>query len=823
MDENSAHNNIDIFNFKFVNRSKERNELYNFIYQEKINVLWVNGVRGVGKSFFLNKCIGELNKDNSLIYYHVNIDENENSYIEKILIALSEDEKGLTKYIKNNYKMILLDFTKNILNKTIIPSDYQEFASILFDKAKNLKFQKTGGRQHSLEKVLLEYLLDMRDRSKIVLILDNFMYCDNESLDILENVLKTISLSENLKVIIVTTDENMLTDYRITKFLIEKILHTRLTIAGFDKDIYFKKILAGIFGNEEKVLNISNDLFNLCKGRANELKNFIRNLYLKNGLTVNKKGIKINYEVFYKLICSRYINFDFLSLSRNQRIIVETIALFNHSISIKILFEYFSYVTFSDDSSQYIKMTKRKISEIVAELIDLNIIIEKPTHKGIHLTFSHDSIYIAMKMYLKDHANTALKNYKHELISSFLLENEKKLIPDLLTKEENDYILAYQSYCSQSDNWISLNFKVAYFLFEKQEYTNSLEHINRILNYSIVINDKYKLFASRIHYEIGDYAKSENIINAINIELLSNKNKITFLIIKGKIKSFKDPEKALHCYEKALSLLKSDSKKVELLYLILMCINDFIDQANKGRKLFRSIVDNKNIKKNHSRYLGYIYRCSVYFCSRKESNFYLSKALIIAKKNNDHLELGRTYNNISFFYLNNSEYSTAKKYIIKSITLLSNIKLHEVAYPLTNLILILMKEKNWNEAIQKIQNTRLWNRSYFIEKVLKLYEMIVSFYSGDNIKTQKLIKFLLVLQNSGELLDCHSNYNILINIAIIRSKQGYRKEALEMCTKCKIYISTSTTQSEYADIIQQISEENVSIDFRPWIVTFGHD
>ena len=117
MDENSAHNNIDIFNFKFVNRSKERNELYNFIYQKNINILWVNGVRGVGKSFFLNKCIDELNKDNSLIYYHVNIDENENSYIEKILIALSKNEKGLTRYIKNNYKMILLDFTKNILNK----------------------------------------------------------------------------------------------------------------------------------------------------------------------------------------------------------------------------------------------------------------------------------------------------------------------------------------------------------------------------------------------------------------------------------------------------------------------------------------------------------------------------------------------------------------------------------------------------------------------------------------------------------------------------------------------------------------------------------
>ena len=91
-------------------------------------------------------------------------------------------------------------------------------------------------------------------------------------------------------------------------------------------------------------------------------------------------------------------------------------------------------------------MTKRKIFEIVAELIDLNIILEKPTHKGIHLTFSHDSIYIAMKIYLNDQTNTALKNYKHKSIFSFLLESKNKLIPDLLTKEENDYILAYQSY-----------------------------------------------------------------------------------------------------------------------------------------------------------------------------------------------------------------------------------------------------------------------------------------------------------------------------------------------------------------------------------------
>ena len=129
---------------------------------------------------------------------------------------------------------------------------------------------------------------------------------------------------------------------------------------------------------------------------------------------------------------------------------------------------------------------------------------------------------------------------------------------------------------------------MAYAFFEKQEYTNALEHINRILNYSISINDKYKLFASKVYYEIGDYAEAEKIINAIDIEVLSNKNKIAFFIIKGKIKSFKDPDNTLSCYEKALSLLKSDSRKVELLYLILMCLNNLIDQKNKGRNLFFS-------------------------------------------------------------------------------------------------------------------------------------------------------------------------------------------------------------------------------------------
>ena len=103
-----------------------------------------------------------------------------------------------------------------------------------------------------MEKVLLEYLSHMRNKGKIVLILDNFMYCDNESLEILENVLKTISLSENIKVIVVTTDEDMLTDYRITEFLIEKILHKKMTIAGFDKDIYFKKILVSNFWQQRK-------------------------------------------------------------------------------------------------------------------------------------------------------------------------------------------------------------------------------------------------------------------------------------------------------------------------------------------------------------------------------------------------------------------------------------------------------------------------------------------------------------------------------------------------------------------------------------------
>ena len=50
------HTNTDIFDFKFVDRKVEKNIVKEFIQSED-SVLWIDGIHGVGKSYFIEKYI----------------------------------------------------------------------------------------------------------------------------------------------------------------------------------------------------------------------------------------------------------------------------------------------------------------------------------------------------------------------------------------------------------------------------------------------------------------------------------------------------------------------------------------------------------------------------------------------------------------------------------------------------------------------------------------------------------------------------------------------------------------------------------------------
>ena len=63
--------NVDLLNFKFVDREREKRILKNFMNDNTPEFLWILGNSGVGKSFFLQNTLFNEGKG-SKIYININ-------------------------------------------------------------------------------------------------------------------------------------------------------------------------------------------------------------------------------------------------------------------------------------------------------------------------------------------------------------------------------------------------------------------------------------------------------------------------------------------------------------------------------------------------------------------------------------------------------------------------------------------------------------------------------------------------------------------------------------------------------------------------------
>ena len=93
-----------------------------------------------------------------------------------------------------------------------------------------------------------------------------------------------------------------------------------------------------------------NDIYELCNGLPDNLRNFIRQLYIKNGIHISYEGFTIVEEKAVELIYNKSINFDPNTLNKSQMLIVQILALFHRPMSFKMLEDFITSV--NDDKTQ---------------------------------------------------------------------------------------------------------------------------------------------------------------------------------------------------------------------------------------------------------------------------------------------------------------------------------------------------------------------------------------------------------------------------------------------------------------------------------------
>lgn len=186
-----------------------------------------------------------------------------------------------------------------------------------------------------------------------------------------------------------------------------------------------------------------------------------------------------------------------------------------------------------------------------------------------------------------------------------------------------------------------------------------------------------------------------------------------------------------------------------------------------------------------------------------------------------------------FFKLNN--YEECQKLYRESLYILSQTKVHESAYPLSNLAICYMIDNKYNEAISLIKRAFYWNRSSYLDIVLNTHLMLCYEQIGKKEESYIIANMLFEKLESKEVKDSVILRKVYLNLAINFDRLGFIQSA-KKCAK-KAYIFSINSSSEYraakiyVKYFGSISNEILTIKdqyctkcyFDHWITIFSHD
>ena len=195
--------NMDLFQFKFVDRVIEREVVNKFLLSSNSDsVLWIHGESGVGKTELIKYF--EKNFLNR-IFIHINPIKTQNSsYFSLLAKALDKETLSLPNFILKNYKKVR-DLTKDSVSeinlKTKFLTGILEIGEKLFIDANDDFF--------STASVLTQYIKNISKNQHYIFVFDNFQQCDIDSLEIIQDIIKNLLDVNNVKFVFITTDNTI--------------------------------------------------------------------------------------------------------------------------------------------------------------------------------------------------------------------------------------------------------------------------------------------------------------------------------------------------------------------------------------------------------------------------------------------------------------------------------------------------------------------------------------------------------------------------------------------------------------------------------------
>lgn len=814
-------NNKDLFVFKFVDREIERKIVRNFLLDSNTeNILWIHGESGVGKTELIKYFMSCF----PYKFIHVNpIKKQITSYFSLFIRELEKQNTSLAGFIFKNYKKI-----KNISNNTISDINIKtkilmgilEIGESIFIDAKDDFF--------STANVLGQYIQYISKKEKYIFVFDNFQQCDTKSLERIQEITQNLWGKENIKFIFITTDHTISSDSEIIKFLLEKNSLISISIEPFDNKDFFLDILLNIYTLDGITTTEMDQLYEACNGIPEKLKNFLRNMYLADGIEYYKDSSQARLipGKFKDVLCKGVDSTDLEALNLLEKLVFNIIICWNDSMPLSLLNEISQYI-----AGEVLYLPSELKSQIMASIYNLfSLNILELCENRVRV--KHDLVYLSFLPKYAAIPEAILYSKLYEYINS-----NKKQVVDMYSQSFFDLNNALYSYKADIQSWQQINLDCLKILVEQKDYKNISIIISRLERSLTCFETSDLLFLAECFYNCGKYDKARNILNYTHKKLNSDKNYFQYYYLSGKIFNMmmdkESAEKELILSQKYI--LPQSEEEILVKHMLQLILVEVVGRKDEAKEIFYSISKHLDKYPENSQALATLLKnCSNYYTGKQALSL-LKKALEISEKNNDLVEIAFIKNNMGYeqFKLNN--YEKCRTLYKESINILQQTKIHESAYPLSNLAVCHMINQEYDEAIALINRAFFLNCSNYLEYVLNTHLMLCYEQIGKNNESYKIAKCLLDKLESGKINDPVILRKVYLNLAINFDKlqiESYAKECAE-----KAYVFSTNTSSEYRaakiyekyggrptkDLSTLQNQYCTKYYFDHWLTIFSHD
>lgn len=667
----------------------------------------------------------------------------------------------------------------------------------------------------SKEQVLYEYIRDISLKEKLLIVFDNFMYCDSNSFDILLRVIKRLSNKHITKFILILTTDRISNEKNYIE-IFSKLDTTCIEIKKFPNFHYFYIILCRLINNTYLSIDFVKELYEICEGNPQKLQFFLTKIFLNNEQSnfINiLKNLKID-------IARHYFNHE-INLNIYQMSILIIFICLKYPLCKKDLMN-IVYNTLS--GINHVSINKETINKNIDILIDSNIL--KITYQLFDetITFSHDSVYVSIEELLKNNYDFSNKYdlLIYQSLLNYLLDKPNYFYSLGFTNIKLKEIIAKVSYLCNNPMYIKYNLEYIKLLVKNNKFQNTTEAILRLHNDIKKLNDSDILFLINTHYLAGCYNFAKKLSDIVQIDSFD------YFLLKAKIYSILQiNEDAITFCELAEKYTVNQDMQLRLINIKISALHEIPGREPEARALFMKFKENFDNKQINCKSEVRLLKTAEDYLPMKEAEKYMKKAIEISQILNERVLEGMSIHNMGVIFFRQNHYKSALNEFYQALNILKIYQPHEISYTLNNIGVIQMLNEDYDKAIDSLENALLYNTSVYANITIKCNLMIC--YAAEKNISDAMI-FFKELKNiiaSPNNISPDIFRKINMNFAYVYYQQNDIKSVKKIIQQISDEIKG--TSSEYK--ISRLLNINNTVSnskyfdalYDPWILTLTHD